>query len=196
MTDINPKWFKRDFWTHQEAACLFHGMNPDSDTLHYVFSPLYQSKAVNSMTIETFRIFESADWSKICSSSADTEKRKYNDYFQLAKLKSIHVSKQLLDAKDKFEKEEMRRREEMEKKIATTNESEKLISGKMLNILKPIIEIIEDFENSTIYKRSGVNIHQGLIMDWLDTKLSTDHEKRYLKELITEFYGITTARKK
>lgn len=199
MSDINQKWFKRDFWTHQEAACLFHGMNPDSDTLHFIFSPMHQSKDINSMTIETSRIFESADWSRIYSSSTDKEKRNYNDYFQLAKLKNIHVSKQLVDAKDKFEKEGEKRMKKMEKKLAKSGSSKKqsemLLSGKMLSILKPIINIIEDFKNNPDYKKHGAKIQQQLIDNWLKDQGLNARIRDHLKKLITEYYGIITARK-
>jgi hypothetical protein len=57
-------------------------------------------------------------------------------------------------------------------------------------------QIIEAFKDAEVYKRYDIGVQQQKIQDWLDETYTdlTIHQKRVLKEFITEHYHITTAR--
>jgi hypothetical protein len=66
-------------------------------------------------------------------------------------------------------------------------------SGPTLNAM---LRLVDEFGNSEIYRKYGAKTQQGLIVRWLEGKSDTEHQIRTTKELISERYGITTARKK
>lgn len=60
--------------------------------------------------------------------------------------------------------------------------------------LEKVISEIEAFKDSPEFIKRGKGIQQGLIEDWLKDRTKSRDERTYLKQLITEHYGITTSR--
>lgn len=60
--------------------------------------------------------------------------------------------------------------------------------------LEKVISEIEAFKDNPEFIKRGKGIQQGLIEDWLKDRTKSRDERTYLKQLITEHYGITTSR--
>ncbi len=60
--------------------------------------------------------------------------------------------------------------------------------------LEKVISEIEAFKDNPEFIKRGKGIQQGLIEDWLKGRTKSRDERTYLKQLITEHYGITTSR--
>jgi len=202
MHDKLKDWFKNDYWSHEEAACLMCGINPRTN--HGVsfingalkvgnIEILTGGKSIDS-TLKLFNIFESANWKNISSDSSENGKRIWCDYFKMAELKGMKVHIALLNAKDSFEKQNENKL--MKQKITNDNNDEIIhFSQKMNKVLEPIADVINEFKNSPKYKKYGKDLSQNLITEWLEEIGYKRHEQRYLKELISKYYDIKSLRK-
>ncbi len=201
-------WFKRDIWTHEEAACLFSGLIPDNDTLDMVFIYIEKGHPSKNKILEDHEILKRTDWHCIGSSSSDNDERNFEEYFKLAEFKEIKVDEELLTARDRHIAN-IKVQAATFKKNTIGNRSSNgpsLISNEMFNTLKPVIDLIDDFKNCPDFKKTGtglgIDIQQQLITSWLRTKIMpgatkkmTEREAVFLKDLITEHYGLTSGRK-
>jgi hypothetical protein len=199
MHDNLEDWFKNDYWSHEEAACLMCGIPPithhgQSLTVISVrkvgnIEVFIRGEQVNKV-LKLFSIFESAIWE---SNDNKGGKRIWSEYFKMAEHKDIKVDLRLIWSKKSFERQNENKIMKQEK-TSDKNDSTVTFSPEMKEVLDPIAQLICSFEDSAIYKKHGNKIQQGLIDDWLKNKTNTEHEKRFLKELITKYYGITSAR--
>ncbi len=210
MTNGNfVSWFKRDIWTHEEAACLFSGLTPDDETLRDIYLHVDNNITNKEQILEDYAILKCADWRSIGSLPSDCEERTPDEYIELASLKGMEVNGSLLDAHKRHLSNVKALTAKHNKKSMVGNSSGNgppAISNKMLNTLKPVIDLIDDFKNCPDFKKAGtglgIDIQQQLILDWLRTKTilggtkkMTEREAVFLKDLITEHYGLTSGRK-
>jgi len=189
-TEIDPNWFKKDIWSHEEAACLFCGINPTPDTLHFQFNPMHQSQMPWNKVLELRDIFAATAWPHTTGSHIENGKRPYEDYFDVAKSKGIRISNDLI----KLHNAE-KIAQSMNHKTPSSPTGTRMLTPKMQATLQPIIKIIEEFEQYGDYKLYDINIQQQKIGSWLEDKVDTEHENRHLKDLITKHYNITSGRK-
>lgn len=203
MHDNLEDWFKNDYWSHEEAACLMYAIIPIthqglSSTVYNVhkvgnievFVHNKNTEKVNKI-LKLFSIFESANW----ESNDKDGKRMWGEYFKMTERKGISVDFALKCSKNSFEKQSKNNNKLIEQeKTSANNDSIVTFSKEMTEVLEPIAKLIFSFKGSDNYKKHGNKIQQGLIDDWLKNKTNTEHEKRFLKELITKYYGITSAR--
>jgi hypothetical protein len=200
MHDNLEDWFKNDYWSHEEAACLMcgippithHGQSLTAISVRKVgnIEVFIKGEQVNKV-LKLFSIFESAIWE---SNDNKDGKRMWSEYFTMAKDKNIKVDIKLKWAKQTFERKSDNKPREQEK-TGDNNNSTVTFSKEMTEVLEPIAKLIYNFEDSTVYKKHGKTIQQQLIKDWLEDKAKTTHEKRHLKELITKYFSITSDRK-
>lgn len=198
MHDKLEDWFKNDYWSHEEAACLMFGVCPKNNYgLSLKAQGVYKlgnievlipGEKVNGI-LKLFRIFKSADW----GGNNKDKKRIWSEYFKMAERKGIKVDTRLTWSKNAFERQNENTLIKQEK-TSDNNDSIVDFSPDMTEVLEPIAKIILSFKDSTNYKKYGDQTQQRLIDDWLKSKTNTEHEKRFLKELITKYYGITSAR--
>ena len=86
-------WFKKDFWTFKEAACLFSNQDATPEVIDILFNKLRKGNLANNLTLNIHEIFKRADWSTF--GNADSEKRKHEEFFEMADKKDIKVPSQL-----------------------------------------------------------------------------------------------------
>jgi hypothetical protein len=200
MHDNLEDWFKNDYWSHEEAACLMCGILPitqhgQSLTVISVrkvgnIEVFIKGEQVNKV-LKLFRLFKSAIWE---SNDNKDGKRIWIEYFQMAEHKDIKVDLRLIWSKNSFERRKDNKLMKQEK-TSDNNDSIVTFSKKMTEVLEPIAKLILNFEDCDDYKQYGKPIQQSKIDDWLKIKSYKDHDRRFLKELITEYYGITSGRK-
>lgn len=194
-------WFKRDIWIHQEAACLFNELIPDDDALDLIFRHIEEVHPSKKKILEDYEILKRADWRSIGSLPSDCEERKPDEYLKLAEFKGIEVNEQLLDAHERHNAC-MKTISATFKKGTTTGNpggnGPPLISNKMFNTLKPVIDLIEEFKNSSAYTDEdygGTGTQQQLIEAWLHDMGKTKRDAKHIAKLISDYYRITTRRK-
>jgi hypothetical protein len=204
MHDNLKGWFKNDYWSHEEAACLMHGIPPKThhglsltvNDVHKignieVFIPKTKVNKANEI-LKLLSIFEAASW----ESDNKDGKRIWCEYFKMAERKGINVDFALKCSRNSFEKQNKNKSKPMEQeKTSDKNDSIDTFSPEMKEVLDPIAKLILSFEDSTDYIKHNKKIQQGLIDNWLEDKTNTGHEKRFLKELISKYYRITSVRK-
>jgi hypothetical protein len=204
MHDNLEDWFKNDYWSHEEAACLMYAIIPT--THHGLSSTVYNVHKVGNIEVfihnknaekvnkilKLFSIFESANW----ESNDKDGKRIWSEYFKMTERKGIRVDFALKCSKNSFERQNKSKNKLMEqKKTGDKNDSTVTFSKEMKEVLDPIAKLILSFEDNTDYKNRGNKIQQQVITTWLKEKLETEHERRFLKELINNYYSIISARK-
>lgn len=185
MSDINYSiWFKKDYWTYEEAACLFTEDDANDEILKLLIDPITRHKFDNNALIKTLVIFERADWNQF--GEAPPRKRNFNDYFVLAEQKNLKVPNKLQEARKQYEAEHINR-------VATASNSEVVISKKMFKTLKETILNIEMFKDE--FKKEGKKTKQKDIEEWLWIRGCNTRDAGHIKSLISNYYGITTSRK-
>jgi hypothetical protein len=203
MHDKLKDWFKNDYWSHEEAACLMYAIIPIthqglSSTVYNVhkvgnievFIHNENAEKVNKI-LKLFSIFESANW----ESNDKDGKRIWSEYFTVAEDKEIKVDIKLQWAKSSFERQMHGNKLMKQEKTSDKNDSTVTFSKEMTEVLEPIANLIDSFQDCTDYKKHDKEIQQQLITDWLKEKFYKGHEARFLKELITKYYRITSGRK-
>lgn len=102
-------WFNLDYWTFEEAACLFHGIDPnDTNELHRASTALYTTPSANDYASRsydpykiyknTLKIFKQNDWDSLDSSAITKGMTRKENYFKLAQGKKIKLPQDLNDA--------------------------------------------------------------------------------------------------
>jgi hypothetical protein len=196
MHDNLKDWFKNDYWSHEEAACLIygiipithHGLSHTVPCVHKVgnIEVFIKGEKINKILI-LFSIFESAIW----ESNDKNGKRIWSEYFKMTERKGIKVDFALKCAKSSFERQNKLMKQD---RVSNNNDSMATFPPKMTEVLEPIAKLILSFEDSTDYLKYGKSIQQKKIEGWMNHKANTEHERRFLKELITKYYGITSGR--
>lgn len=202
MHDNLEDWFKNDYWSHEEAACLMcaiipinhHELSLTVSNVHKIgnIEVFIQNKDVAKIKkiLKVFSIFESANW----ESNDKDGKRIWSEYFKKAEDKNVKVDFALKCAKSSFERQNKNKLMEQEK-TSDKSDSIDIFTTEIREVLGPIAELILSFEDNTDYKHRGNKIQQQVITTWLKEKLETEHERRFLKELINNYYSIISARK-
>lgn len=212
VTHSYRTWIRKDFWTHQEAAYLFNEIDPETGTIFENHTPDTTGKSPHELAAIALDIFSRADWSQISELAIDGDQRPYADYFKIADLKYIKVSQRLLDTKKAHDIALQRKIPPVEKLSPTnTNSSQKTItankrimsissqqgvSPEIQKTLQPVIDIIENFAESTEFNTFGVEVQRQFIDAWLESHVETKGEIRTYKKLICKHYGIKNSRKK
>jgi hypothetical protein len=173
MHDNLKDWFKNDYWSHEEAACLMYAIIPI--THHGLSSTVYNVHKVGNIEVfihnknaekvnkilQLFSIFESAIWE---SNDNKGGKRIWSEYFKMAEHKDIKVDLRLIWSKKSFERQNENKIMKQEK-TSDKNDSTVTFSKEMKEVLDPIAQLICSFEDSAIYKKHGQKTQQQLIQE-------------------------------
>jgi hypothetical protein len=209
---INALWKKRDHLTISEAAHLFYEIDPNTPQLE---EHMYDIEVLESWygDIKPMHdLIESAVRSGQLKVINDTLNPTavliaVSDLKGWMRSKGLPLSKFFFTAKERIQI----RRTYLQKQTLNQQQSSISSSHDAHNLstqpedvnllshypeLQEIISLIEDFKNSSDFKKYGVGIQQNLITDWLKLKNKdiTNHKARHIKELISLHYKITTER--
>ncbi len=184
--DFFENWLKFDKWSFLEAALLFNGRDPDQPKPLESFhtwghsKPELPNQEYGKDVSLTYQIFSRASWRKYDADAPKFESTRIENYFQFANDNDLDVN------------ETLKAKWVLQQKYG---DQKYAISETMIETLSPLVSIIEDFKNSTEFKKRESKIPQQLITEWLQTRNLTRDCERTVRDLITRHYKITSGRK-
>jgi hypothetical protein len=190
-TEDLDHWFNFSHWTFEQAAYLFNNIDP-SDENHIIglnrgSHSIVGGKYFNALEPfnKTLLLLKGTDFSECSNPNIPAGSIALTSIFKLAKEKKIgtHTSHLV-----KVWESRLKHSAPVPEQISENT--------KMQETLQPIIDLINEFAESSVFLKHREKIQQSLITDWLKEQKLPKHQERHIKELITSFYSIETSRRK
>lgn len=176
-------WLSHDFWSLEQAAYLLNDINPDDTAYIGVIQKIHSQAKPQTLDkygrfLDTLRLLENS------LPGPTNEKLPPWKVFEIRAAKGLQMSIRLLKALNNW------------KKNSPTTPEKISDDEKMQITLQPIIQLIKEFARSDVFKKYDKETQQQQIEAWLKDEGIRDHQARHIRELITDYYGISSSRRK